>query len=141
MRLLKLFVPVFLFVAAIVFSQSTVGEISGVVTDPSGSIVPGVNISLINPATNTTRTVKTNEAGLYVIPAIQPAVYTLKVELSGFRVIERKEITVQVGSSNRIDFTLEVGEITSVVEVSGGAPVLQTETTSVGTVIENRRIV
>jgi len=140
MRLSRLLAVLLLFVPRI-FAQSTAGEISGVVTDPSGSVVPGVNISLINPSTNTTRSVKSNDSGLYVIPAIQPAVYTLKVELSGFRAIERKEIEVQVGSSNRIDFTLEVGEITSVVEVSGGAPVLQTETTSVGTVIENRRIV
>jgi len=141
MRALRLFALVFLLSASTVFAQSTAGEISGVITDPSGSVVPGVNISLINPSTNTTRSVKTNESGLYVIPAIQPAIYTLKVELSGFRAIERKEIAVQVGSSNRIDFILEVGEITSIIEVSGGAPVLQTETTSVGTVIENRRIV
>ena len=141
MRASRLLALAFLLFASRLFAQSTAGEISGVVTDPSGSVVPGVNVSLINPSTNTTRSVKTNEAGLYVIPAIQPAVYDMKVELSGFRAIERKEITVQVGSANRIDFTLEVGEITSVVEVSGGAPVLQTETTSVGTVIENRRIV
>lgn len=137
----RLLVLVCLLSASTVFAQSTAGEISGVITDPSGSVVPGVSVSLTNPSTNTTRSVKTNESGLYVIPAIQPAVYTLKVELSGFRAIERKEIIIQVGSSNRIDFTLEVGEITSIVEVSGGAPVLQTETTSVGTVIENRRIV
>ena len=141
MRASRLLALAFLLFASRLFAQSTAGEISGVVTDPSGSVVPGVNVSLTNPSTNTTRSVKTNESGLYVIPAIQPAVYNIKVELSGFRAIERKEITVQVGSSNRIDFTLEVGEITSVVEVSGGAPVLQTETTSVGTVIENRRIV
>ena len=142
MRVSRLFALVFLLSASTILAQSTAGEyLSGVVTDPSGSVVPGVSVSLTNPSTNTTRSVKTNESGLYVIPAIQPAVYNLKVELSGFRAIERKEITVQVGSSNRIDFTLEVGEITSVVEVSGGAPVLQTETTSVGTVIENRRIV
>src|SRR5262249_56391684 len=94
-----------------------------------------------NPATNAVRTALTNEAGLYVLRAIPPGVYNLKVELSGFRAVERKNIGVQVGSSNRIDITLEIGEVNSIVEVSGGAPVLQTETASVGTVIENRRIV
>ena len=98
MRVSRLLALVFLLSASTILAQSTAGEISGVVTDPSGSVVPGVSVSLTNPSTNTTRSVKTNESGLYVIPAIQPAVYDLKVELSGFRAIERKEITVQVGS-------------------------------------------
>jgi hypothetical protein len=123
-----------------VLAQGTSGEISGVITDPSGSVVPGVNISLVHPATNAVRVVKSNESGLYVIPAIQPGRYNLKIEAGSFRTVERKDIEVQVGSSNRIDFVLELGDVASVIEVSGGAPVLQTETTSVGTVIENRRI-
>src|SRR5262249_61802752 len=93
------------------------------------------------PATNATRVVQSNEAGLYKVPALPPGVYNVKAELPGFRAIERGNVEVQVGSSNRIDFTLQVGEVSNVLEVIGGAPVLQTETTSVGTVIENRRIV
>jgi hypothetical protein len=142
MRLVRIaLILVCLAVSSDLFAQGTSGEISGVVNDPSGSVVPGVSISLINPSTNAVRVVKTNESGLYVIPAIQPGLYTLRIETAGFRAIERKDIEVQVGSANRLDFILEVGELTSVMEVSGGAPVLQTETTSVGTVIENRRIV
>ena len=75
MRVSRLLALAFLLFASRLFAQSTAGEISGVVTDPSGSVVPGVNVSLTNPSTNTTRSVKTNESGLYVIPAIQPAVY------------------------------------------------------------------
>jgi carboxypeptidase family protein/TonB-dependent receptor-like protein len=122
-------------------AQAPTGDISGVVSDPSGALVPGVTVTLTNPATNAVRTALTNEAGLYVLRAIPPGVYNLKAELSGFRAVERKNIEVQVGSSNRIDVTLQIGEVNSIVEVSGGAPVLQTETASVGTVIENRRIV
>jgi carboxypeptidase family protein/TonB-dependent receptor-like protein len=122
-------------------AQAPSGEVSGVVSDPSGAVVPGVTITLTNPATNAVRSVPTNEAGLYVIRALPPGVYDLKAELSGFRAVERKNIEVQVGSSNRIDVTLEIGEVNSIVEVTGGAPVLQTETVSIGTVIENRRIV
>src|SRR5215472_12827187 len=122
-------------------AQAPSGDISGVVSDPSGALVPGVTVTLTNPATNAVRTALTNEAGLYVLRAIPPGVYNLKAELSGFRAVERKNIEVQVGSSNRIDMTLEVGEVNSIVEVSGGAPVLQTETASIGTVIENRRII
>ena len=122
-------------------AQAPSGEISGVVGDQTGAVVPGVTITLTNPATNAVRTVLTNEAGLYVLRAIPPGVYNLKAELPGFRAVERKSVEVQVGSSNRIDVTLEIGEINSIVEVTGGAPVLQTETASIGTVIENRRIV
>src|SRR5262245_21593236 len=122
-------------------AQAPSGDISGVVSDPSGALVPGVTVTLTNPATNAVRTALTNEAGLYVLRAIPPGVYNLRAELSGFRAVERKNIEVQVGISNRIDVTLEIGEVNSIVEVSGGAPVLQTETASIGTVIENRRIV
>jgi Carboxypeptidase regulatory-like domain/TonB dependent receptor len=131
----------FLFIASYVSAQTPSGEITGQVLDPSGSVVPGVTVTLINPATNAVRVVHTNDSGWYFVPALQPGVYNLKVELSGFRTLERKDVQVQVGSSNRIDFTLQLGNVENVLEVLGGAPVLQTETTSVGTVIENRRIV
>jgi hypothetical protein len=76
-----------------------------------------------------------------VLPAIQPGTYTLKASLTGFRSVERKDIEVQVGSATRIAVVLEVGELTEVVEIKGGAPLLQTENSAVGTVIENRAIV
>ncbi len=123
------------------FAQTSSGEISGVVSDTNGSVVAGVKVMLTNPATNAVREVQTNESGLYSIPALPPGVYTLKVEKAGFRAVERKNIEVLVGSSNRIDVTLEVGEMTNTVEIVGGAPVLQSENASIGTVIENRSIV
>jgi hypothetical protein len=122
-------------------AQTPSGEISGVVTDQTGSVVPGVKVTLTNPATNATREVQTNDSGLYSFPALPPAAYTLKVEKPGFRAVERKGIEVLVGSVNRIDLALEVGEISNVVEIAGGAPVLQSENASIGTVIENRSIV
>jgi Carboxypeptidase regulatory-like domain/TonB dependent receptor len=122
-------------------AQTPSGEISGVVYDPGGSVVAGVKITLTNPATNAVREVATNESGLYAIPAIPPGVYILKVEKTGFRAMERKNIEVLVGSSNRIDLHLEIGELTNVVEIAGGAPVLQSENASIGTVIENRSVI
>jgi Carboxypeptidase regulatory-like domain len=122
-------------------AQTPSGEISGVVTDPSGAPVPGVTITLTNVATNAVREVQSNAAGVYVIPAILPGVYTLRAQLSGFRVIERKEIEIQVGSSNRIPMTLELGDLAEVVEIRGGTPIIQSNNASIGTVIENRSIV
>ncbi len=122
-------------------AQTPTGEISGVVVDPSGSAVPGVTITLTSAATNAVREVQTNSAGLYVIPAIPPGRYVLKAQISGFRAIERRDIDVQVGSSNRIPITLELGDLTETVEIRGGAPLVQSSNASIGTVIENRSIV
>src|SRR5688572_19013488 len=84
-----------------VHAQTPSGDISGLVTDVSGSVLPGVRITLTNQATNTVRVAQTNESGLYVIAAVPPGRYTLKVELDGFRTVERTDIGVQVGSMNR----------------------------------------
>jgi hypothetical protein len=74
------------------------------------------------------------------LPQLQPGTYNLKVETAGFKAQERAGINLQVGQVARIDFTLEVGNVTEVVEVTGGAPLLQSETTEIGTVIENQRV-
>jgi Carboxypeptidase regulatory-like domain len=122
-------------------AQTPSGEISGVVTDSSGAAMPGVTITLTNQATNAAREVQSNDAGLYVMPALLPGLYTLKATLSGFRTHERRDIEVQVGSAMRIAVTMEVGELAEVVEITGGAPLLETANVAVGTVIENRAIV
>src|SRR5437764_3245215 len=123
------------------YGQTPSGEISGVITDASGSVLPGVTITLTNVATNAQRVVQTNEAGQYVMPALQPGVYSLKAELSGFRAIERTNLEVQVGSARRVPLALEVGALNDTVQVVGEAPPIQTETAAIGTVIENRSIV
>src|SRR5437867_5616635 len=122
-------------------AQTAAGEVTGVVVDPSGSVVPGVTITLTNRATNAVRSVLSNDAGLYLLPALPPGIHHLKPERPGSSAVARRDIGVQVGSTTRIDIALSIGEVSNVLEVVGGAPVLQTETTSVGTVIENRRIV
>jgi hypothetical protein len=134
----------FLLLVAFAFptsAQTPSGEISGVVSDLNGSVVAGVRVTLTNSATNAVRELQTNDSGLYAIPALPPGIYMLKVEKTGFRAVERRNIEVLVGSANRIDVTLEVGEMTNTVEITGGAPVLQSENASIGTVIENRSIV
>ena len=122
-------------------AQTPSGDISGLVTDISGSVMPGVRVTLTNEATNAVRLATTNESGLYVIAAVPPGRYTLKAELDGFRTVERTGIGVQVGSMNRIAITLDVGQLAETVSVVGSAPMLQTESASIGTVIENRSIV
>ena len=121
-------------------AQVSAGEITGTVIDPSGASVGGATVTLTNPATNAQRVVKTNTVGVYDLPSLPPAVYDLKVEMPGFTAQTRNGIELQVSQVARINVTLQVGSVTEVVEVAGGAPVLQTETTEIGTVVENRRI-
>src|SRR6266571_2154241 len=123
-----------------VIAQTQAG-ISGVIHDPSGAVIPGVMVTVTNPATNFSRSATSNEAGVYNFPVLQPGVYNIKVELPGFRTITQNDVELQIQQSARLDFTLQVGEVSQTVEVSGTAALIATENATVGTVIENRRIV
>lgn len=123
------------------FGQAGSGEISGTVGDASGAVVSGASVTITNPSTGFTRNLKTNESGLYSAPALIPGVYTVRVEMQGFQAQSRSNIELQVGQVAAINFALAVGNVAETIEVTGGAPVLETESTSVGTVIENKRIV
>lgn len=126
---------------ALAASAQTLGDLSGEVRDPSGALVPGVRITLTNAATNATRQTTTNEAGFYAFPALQPGVYTIRAEKEGFRAYVRTGLEIQVQLSSRVDIELQVGAVTESVEVRAETVLLQTEDATVGTVIENKRIV
>src|SRR6202790_1704584 len=119
----------------------TFGQITGIVTDPSGGIVVGATVTVTNPQTNFTRSESTNTAGVYNFPNLQPGVYNIKVEMQGFQSEIRNNVELQVQQVARLDFQLQVGAVTQAVEVTGGAPLLDTEDATIGTVIENQRIV
>ena len=139
-------VPLVVLLAAIVAlaaqplaAQSS--EITGTVTDPTGAVIAGATVNILNTATNQLRTTTTNETGNYSVPFLVPSIYNVTAETSGFKVSARNRVDLQVGQVARIDFHLEIGQVSEKVEVTGGAPLLATETTALGTVIENRRIV
>ena len=123
-----------------VFGQ-TFGEISGLVTDASGAAVPAARITVTNTQTNLTRTGESNEAGNYSFPALPPGTYSIRVERDGFQAEFRPSVLLQVQQTARLDFRLNVGSVTEVAQVTSDAPLLNTENATVGTVIENRRIV
>ena len=121
-------------------AQVPTGEFTGTVTDPTGAVVVGATISVSNPATGLQRSVTANEDGNYNVPALPPGTYNIKVERQGFNGQVRNGVELQVAQVARLDFALQVGNVAEVIEVVGGAPVLDTETTELGTVIDNRRI-
>src|SRR6476619_550104 len=118
----------------------TLGTITGEVKDGSGATIVGASITIRNTGTNGMRNVITNEEGQYTVPALNPGTYEVKVEKPGFKTAMRSAFDVQVQQTARIDFTLDVGQVTESVEVQGAAALLATENATVGTVIEQQRI-
>ncbi|MEZ5353365.1 MAG: carboxypeptidase-like regulatory domain-containing protein [Bryobacteraceae bacterium] len=135
----KLVLP--MFCAGALLAQAPVGEITGTTSDSTGAVIAGAKVNIANPATNQTRSATTNQSGVFNVPALPPGIYNVRVEKEGFSAQARNGVTLSVGQVLSLDFVLQVGNVAEVVEVTGGAPVLETESTSVGTVIENRRIV
>ena len=125
----------------LVRAQAPTGQITGTVTDPSGAVVSGATVTATNNATNARRQTATNEDGLFSLPALPPGNYQLQVEASGFPKQVNEGLELQVGQVARVDFALRIGNVSETVQVSGAAPMLQSETAELGTVIENKRIV
>ena len=119
----------------------TFGQITGLVTDSSGGVLVGAPVTVTNPQTSFTRTENTNSSGVYTFPNLLPGGYNVKVEMQGFQTSLRSGVELRVDQVARLDFQLQVGTVAQVVEVTTGAPLLNTEDASVGTVIENQRIV
>src|SRR6266566_6344398 len=134
-------IPILLIALVPPLSAQNCAEVTGAVFDATGAVMAGAAVTAISAATNQVRRATTNETGNYSLPYLVPGTYDVRVESAGFKIATRKGVELQVGAVARIDFKLEIGEITQQVEVTGGAPLLNTETAALGTVIENRRIV
>src|SRR5215475_9255573 len=118
----------------------TFGEVTGRVTDPSGAVIPGASLTLTNVNTSGVRNVVTTEPGTYTFPSIPPGFYRLRTELPGFKTAVSEPFEVQVQQVVRLDVVLQVGQISETVEVAATADLLQSETATVGAVIENKII-
>jgi hypothetical protein len=116
----------------------TQGGISGLVTDSSGAAVPGATVTVTNTATRGTRNTTTNVEGLYTFPAVPPGTYALKVELQGFKTAEIRSFKVDVQQTVRVDVPLQLGALDETVTVIGESTLLNTQSTTIGTVIENK---
>jgi hypothetical protein len=112
--------------------QTITGSITGTVTDPTGAVAPGAKVTATNVATNLAYTASTNEAGIYSILFLPPSTYKLAVELSGFKTATLTDLRILGNQASRVDVTLEIGESVQTVEVTGVAPILQSESTQTG---------
>src|SRR6266851_5192450 len=120
------------------FAQSTSAELSGRITDPNGLPVPKVKIEAVNVLTNISTSTETNEAGIYVIPSLQPAIYRILVQKEGFDSIVKPNVELHVEDHVVLNFGLRIGSISTSVTVEGGAPLINTESAAVGTVVDRQ---
>jgi Carboxypeptidase regulatory-like domain/TonB dependent receptor len=132
-------VLLFLLVSAQVFAQTQAinGSIRGRVTDASGAAAPDVKITATNAGTGFSRDVTSNSEGYFVIPNLPIGSYTLTIAKEGFEQQKRPGVILDAGTEAVIDATLQVGSVATTVEVSGGAPVLETSRTDTGRTIDS----
>lgn len=124
-----------LFAACSAWAQSNVASITGIVTDPSGAVIPGAEIVATSRDTGLVYRTRTNEAGVYLLPSLLAGTYDIEASASGFK---RKEVRSQVlstGERLRLDLTLEVGQLSERVEVQATVTPLQQDTAEISETI------
>jgi len=126
--------------STLLIAQSTGGRILGRVSDPSGAVVAGVHVTLINDATGTQRAVTTNDSGDYVFVEVTPGAYHTEFELTGFKKNVRRGITLDVNQVVTLNMVLQLGEAKEIVDVTSEAPLVDTTTTQLGAVVNNRSV-
>lgn len=121
-------------------AQQGTAILEGTVVDESRAALPGVTVTVRNEATGVMRSAVTDETGRYRLPALQPGVYSIKVELPGFRAEERSGITITVGQQAALDFEMKVGTLEETITVAGEAPLVDTQRSHVSSTIEEKQI-
>ena len=128
-----------LLLAAAAQAQGTTADILGRVTDSSGGVLPGVTVTIVNTATRDTRTQVTNETGDYVFNLLPIGPYTVTIELQGFQT-QTTNVTVASGDRARFDAKLGVGTVSESIQVTAEAAVLQTDASTVSTLINEKAV-
>ncbi len=129
---------VLLFVGSLAFAQEA--TIVGTVTDPSGSVLPNVNITITSTDTGKVSNINTNGAGQYVAPDLKIGHYTVKAEISGFNTVIRNDVVLNVGDRSRIDFAMKVGQVSEKVTVEANPVAVQSDTGEVSAVITGQQV-
>jgi hypothetical protein len=124
-----------------VFAQLQAGRIVGTIFDPQKAGIPGATVTVINVATNVARTVVTDAQGNYVFTPVDPGTYNVSAELPGFQKTMRERLELTVGQAARVDLTMNIGTLSTEVQVTAETPLLNTESATLSQVITNEQIV
>jgi outer membrane receptor protein involved in Fe transport len=122
------------------FAQAVRGGLLGNIVDPAGLALPGVTVTVTETNTNISSTTTTNESGYYTFPSLKDGTYRVAAELSGFKKVVREGVIVDVNTTVRVDLKMEVGAVQESVTVTGESPVLQTDRSDTGRLIESKMV-
>src|ERR1700722_8396205 len=127
-------------IPALVSAQGPAGRVLGRVVDPSGAILAGVNVRLVNEATNVSRDTKTNESGEYDFVEVPVGTYRLEFDLTGFKKNVRRGVSLDINQVITLNMTMQVGATQEVVDVTSEAPLVETTSTQLGAVVGDRAV-
>jgi hypothetical protein len=142
-RLLSCILATYLFAsfATFAFAQGSYrAQLRGVVSDATGAVVPNATVTITNTGTNITNTSRTDEKGAYYVTGLRPSIYSVKVEARGFRVEERTNVVLAVDQETSLNFKMIPANISEKVDVTTTAPLLDTESPTLGTDITNEYV-
>jgi hypothetical protein len=126
--------------ASLAYAQVDTGSISGTVKDPGGAVIANAAVTVANPGSGSSVTTHTNQTGLYTAVDLKPGLYSVSVSVPGFQSITKTGIDVRLQDRLAINFDLQLGQTSTSIQVQATAPPLETETSSLGQVIEDKAI-
>ena len=121
-------------------AQAVYGSVSGIITDPSGGVIPGATVTITSVERKTSDVVVTNESGIYLKDRLLPGTYEVKAELQGFKSAVFPAIRVNVDTQTPLNIKLEAGAISESVTVAGFSPILKTDRADVATTFDSKQI-
>jgi hypothetical protein len=121
-------------------AQVTTGTILGMVKDPSGAVIPGVQIVITESSKGISKTFVTGDTGAFTAPFLIPGTYDISAEITGFKKQVQTGVVLQVDQKARVDFTLEIGATSETVTVEAAAPLVKATSSELGEVIEGRAV-
>lgn len=124
-----------LLAASTTLSQTITGQLSGLITDPTGAVITGATVSLRNISTNVNRTTMTDATGRYLFTNLEPGSYQMTVASHGFKTAVTEPITIQVATHHTLDIELEVGSLTEVFPLEAVSPLLEYTTSEVSAIM------
>src|SRR6266852_9717301 len=122
------------------FSQGSSGRIVGTVTDQSGGVISGATVSVVDTERGVTRTLTSNDAGEYNAPSLLPRTYKVRVEIKGFKTIERQNVVLEVGREIRVDLSLQPGDQVQTITITESVPLVETTNATLGGTLNNADI-
>src|SRR5438445_8265142 len=126
--------------SALLWAQSATSSLSVTITDPKGAVLPGADLTLVDPATGFSRTAKTNSVGTFQFLQIPPAEYDLTVSASGFSTLKESKIGLLVNTPNALTIPMQVSAAGTTIEVTGAAPIVNTQDASMGNAFNTTQI-